>query len=143
MTFDYDEKMKHVFSIQPAVFNSIEEFAKSVTDAVKKHDFPKISILNFLSASIIFLQSRGPYKAKSCAMADLPFDITGTDTVLLYLDIVGPNSVGDVKCPLLRSFPFKHRNNDEIFKRYQVLSYCSFEHLRFHKVINRTSTVYM
>ena len=57
--------------------------------------------------------------------------------VLLYLDIVEPNSVGDVKCPLLRSFPFKHRelHNDEIFKRSQVLSYRSFEHLRFHKVI--------
>ena len=57
--------------------------------------------------------------------------------VLLYLDMVEPNSVGDVKCRLLRSFSFKHRefHNDEIFKRSQVLCYCSFEHLRFHKVI--------
>ena len=81
--------------------------------------------------------SKGLYNTKSLATADLPFDITGTHTVLLYLDIVEPNSVGDVKCPLLRSFPFKHRevHNDEIFQRSQVLSYCSFEHFRFHKVI--------
>ena len=81
--------------------------------------------------------SKGSYNTKSRATADLPFDITGTHTVLLYSDIVEPNSVGDVKCPLLRSFPFKHRefHNDEIFKKYQVLSYRRFEQLRFHKVI--------
>ena len=79
--------------------------------------------------------SKGSYNTKSGATADLPFDITGTHTILLYLDIVEPNSVGDVKCPLLCSFPFKHRDNNEIFKRSQVLSYRSFEHLRFHKVI--------
>ena len=79
--------------------------------------------------------SKGSYNTKSWAPADLPFDITGTHTILLYLDIVEPNSVGDVKCPLLRSFPFKHRDNDEIVKRSQVLSHRSFEHLRFHKVI--------
>ena len=70
----------------------------------------------------------------SWATADLPFDITGTHTVLLFLDIVDTNSVDDVKCPLLRSFPFKHYN-DEIFKRSRVLIYRSFEHLRFHKVM--------
>ena len=79
--------------------------------------------------------SKGSYNTKSWATADLPFDITGTHTILLYLDIVEPNSVGDVKFPLLRSFPFKHQDNDEIFKRSQVLSYRNFEHLRFHKVI--------
>ena len=135
--------------------------------------------------------SKGSYNTKSWATADLHFHITGTHTVLLFLDIVEPNSVSDVKCPLLRSFPFKHREwtqsqqsysfyrvtkdsytkykgirrkfprlnaharyideiwcldleiqkdnrefqKDKIFKRSQVLSYRSFEHLRFHKVI--------
>ena len=81
--------------------------------------------------------SKGSYNTKSWATADLPFDITGTHTVLLYLDLVEPNSVGDVKCPLLSSIPFKHREfyNDKNFRRSQVLSYRSFEHLRFHKAI--------
>ena len=78
--------------------------------------------------------SKGSYNTKSWATADLPFDITGAHTVLLFLDIVEPNSVDDFKCPLLRSFPFKHYN-DEIFKRSRVLSYRSFEHLRFHEVM--------
>ena len=62
--------------------------------------------------------SKGLYNTKSWATADLPFHITGTHTVLLNLEIVEPNSVGDLKCPLLRPFPFKYRefHNDEIFK---------------------------
>ena len=171
MTFHYDEKFKHVFAIPPAVFNSMDEFAKSLTDIPKKARHPKnldpqfsinidkksrrltfckrgsqnVSFIKSLAANlgveadkpVMPPDSKGSYNTKSWATADLPFDITGTHTVLLYLDIVEPNSVGDVKCPLLRSFPFKHRefHNDENFKRSQVLSYCSFEHLRFHKVI--------
>ena len=30
MTFHYDEKFKHVFAILPAVFNSMDEFVKSL-----------------------------------------------------------------------------------------------------------------
>ena len=81
---------------------------------------------------------KGSYNTNSWATAYLPLDITGTHTVLLYLDIVEPNSVGDDKCSLLHSFPFKHRefHNDEYyFRRSQVLIYRIFEHLRFHKVI--------
>ena len=169
MTFHYDEKFKHVFAIPPAVFNSMDEFVKSLTDIPKKARHPKnldpqfsinidkksrrltfcnresknVSFSKSLAANLdveadkpVMPYSKRPYNTKSWATADLPFDITGTHTVLLYLDIVEPISVGDVKCPLLRSFPFKHRefHNDEI-KRSQVLSYRSFEHLRFHKVI--------
>ena len=168
MTFHYDEKFKHVFAIPPAVFNSMDEFAKSFTDIPKKARHPKnldpqfsvninkkirrltfcnrgfqnVSFSKSLAANLgveadklVMPDSKGSYNSKSWATADLPFDITGTHAVLLYLDIVEPKSVGDVECPLLRSFPFKHRDNNEIFKRSQVLSYRSFEHLRFHKVI--------
>ena len=79
--------------------------------------------------------SEGLYNTKSWATADFLFGITGTHTVLLYLDIIEPYSVGDVKCPLLRFFPIRHRDNNKIFKRSRLLSYRSFEHLRFHKVI--------
>ena len=41
MTFHYDEKLKHVFAIQPAVFNSMEEFANSLTNTLKKALHPK------------------------------------------------------------------------------------------------------
>ena len=41
MTFHYDEKFKHVFAIPPAVFNSMDEFAKSLTDIPKKPRHPK------------------------------------------------------------------------------------------------------
>ena len=41
MTFHYDEKFKHVFAIQPAVFNSMDEFAISLTDILKKARHPK------------------------------------------------------------------------------------------------------
>ena len=168
MTFHYDEKFKHVFAIPPAVFNSMDGFAKSLTDIPKKARHPKnldpqfsinidkksprltfcnrgsqnVSFSKSLAANLgveadkpVMPDSKGSYNTKSLATADLPFDITGKHTILLYLDIVEPNSVGDVKCPLLRSFPFKHRDNDEIFKTSQVLSYRSLEHLRFHKVI--------
>ena len=37
MTFHYDEKFKHVFAIPPAVFNSRDEFVKSLTDIPKKN----------------------------------------------------------------------------------------------------------
>ena len=57
----------------------------------------------------IILYWKGLYNTKSSSTADLPFDITGTHAVLLYLDIVEPNSVGHVKCPSLRSSPWKHR----------------------------------
>ena len=40
MTFHYDEKLKHVFSTQPEVFNWMDKFAKSHTDTLKKHDMP-------------------------------------------------------------------------------------------------------
>ena len=36
MTFHYDEKFKHVFATPPAFFNSMDEFAKSLTDIAKK-----------------------------------------------------------------------------------------------------------
>ena len=39
MKFHYDEKLKHVLSIQPAVLISMDEFAKNLTEA--KHDIPK------------------------------------------------------------------------------------------------------
>ena len=148
MTFHY-EKFKHVYAIPPAVFNSMDEFAKSLTDIPKKARHPKnldpqfsinidkksrrltfcnrgsqnVSFSKSLAANLgveadkpVLPDSKGSYNTKSWATANLPFDITGTHAVLLYLDIVEPNSVGDVKCPLLRSFPFKHRDNDEIFK---------------------------
>ena len=41
MKFHYDEKLKHVFAIPPAVFNSMNEFAKSLTDTLKKRRHPK------------------------------------------------------------------------------------------------------
>ena len=41
MTFHYDEKFKHVFAIPPAVFNSMDEFVKSLTDIPKKARHPK------------------------------------------------------------------------------------------------------
>ena len=41
MTFHYDEKFKHVFAIPPAVFNSMDEFVKSLTDIPKKSRHPK------------------------------------------------------------------------------------------------------
>ena len=41
MTFHYDEKLKNVLSIQPAVFNSMDEFAKSLIDTLKKSRHPK------------------------------------------------------------------------------------------------------
>ena len=168
MTYHYDEKLKHVFSIQPAVFNSMDEFANNLTDTLQKARRPKnldpqfsidinkntrrltffnggpqnVSFSKSLAANLgveadkpVLPYSKGSYNTKTWATADLPFDITGTHTVLLYLDIVEPNSVVDVKCPLLRSFPFKNRDNDKIFKRSQLLSYRSFEHLRFHKMI--------
>ena len=59
-----------------------------------------------------------------------------SNTVLLYLDIVEPNSV-DNKSPVLKIFSFKHLDvrNDEDIKRSQVLSYRIFEHVKFHEVI--------
>ena len=41
MTFHYDEKLKHVFAIPTAVFNSMDEFANSLTDTLKKAGNPK------------------------------------------------------------------------------------------------------
>ena len=41
MTFHYDAKLKHVFAIQSAVFNSMDEFANSLTDKLKKARHPK------------------------------------------------------------------------------------------------------
>ena len=41
MTLHYDEKFKHVFSIQPAVLNSLDEFVKSLVDIPKKNDILK------------------------------------------------------------------------------------------------------
>ena len=41
MTFHYDEKFKHVFAIQTAVFNTMDKFANNLTDTLKKHDIPK------------------------------------------------------------------------------------------------------
>ena len=41
MAFHYDEKLKHVFGIPPAVFNSMDEFASSLTDTLKKARHPK------------------------------------------------------------------------------------------------------
>ena len=41
LTFHYDEKWKHLFSIQPAVFNWMDEFVKSLTDLSKKRYIPK------------------------------------------------------------------------------------------------------
>ena len=41
MTFHYDKKMKHLFSIQTAVFNSVDEFAQSLTDILNKARHPK------------------------------------------------------------------------------------------------------
>ena len=35
MTFHYDEKLKHVFAIPPAVFNSTDKLAISLTDTLK------------------------------------------------------------------------------------------------------------
>ena len=101
--------------------------------------FQNVSLSKSLAANLgveadkpVVRYSKGSYNTKSWATADLPFDITGTFTLLRYS---WTNSVGDVKCPLLRSFPFKHWefHNDEVFMTYQILSYCSFEHLRFQK----------
>ena len=41
MTFHYDEKFKHVFAIPPAVFHSMDEIAKSLTNIPKKARHPK------------------------------------------------------------------------------------------------------
>ena len=41
MTFHYDENFKHVFAIPPAVFTSMDEFVKSLTDIPKKARHPK------------------------------------------------------------------------------------------------------
>ena len=142
MTFNYDEKLRHVFAILPEVFNSMYEFTSNLTDTLKKARYPKnldpqfsinidkkirrltfcnrgsqnVSFSESLAADLgdeadkpVIPYSKGSYNTRTWATADVPFDITGTHTVLLYLDIVEPNTVGDVKCPLLRSFPFKHR----------------------------------
>ena len=162
--------MKHVFAIPPAVFNSMDEFANSLTDTLKKARHPKnldpqfsINInkkvedyfsatenLKMYHSAKVWLLTwalkltnlfecliRKDHTIPSPGQRQISLLILLDYIVLLYLDIVEPNSVGDVKCPLLRSFPFKHRefHNDEIFKRSQVLSYRNFEHLRFHKVI--------
>ena len=41
MTFQYDEIFKHVFSIRPAFFNYIGEFAKSLADTLKNAQHPE------------------------------------------------------------------------------------------------------
>ena len=41
MKFHYDEKLERVFAIEPAGFNSMEEFAKSPRDTLKKARHPK------------------------------------------------------------------------------------------------------
>ena len=40
-TFHNNEKLKHVFAIPSEVFNSMDEFAKSLTDTLKKERHPK------------------------------------------------------------------------------------------------------
>ena len=47
MTSYYNEKIKHVCAIQPAVFSSVDEFVKSLTDITKKARHPKNLDLQF------------------------------------------------------------------------------------------------
>ena len=46
-TSHYDEKLKNVFAIPPAVFNSMDEFANRLTDTLKKARHPKNLDLQF------------------------------------------------------------------------------------------------
>ena len=137
---DIPKKARHPKNLDPQFSININKKSRRLTFCNRGSQ--NVSFSKTLAANLgveadkpVMPDSKGSYNTKSWATADLLFDITGTHTVLLYLDIVEPNSVGDVKCPLLRSFPFKHRDNNEIFKRSQVLTYRSFEHLRFHKII--------
>ena len=45
MTFHYDDKLQHVFSIEPMVFNFVDEFAKSLTDTLKERQKFRSSIV--------------------------------------------------------------------------------------------------
>ena len=65
-----------------------------------------------------------------------PMNLARVHSLMVYTDIVESRIVGDVKVPLLRSFPFEHRNYqlNNRFTVNQCMNHKTFDHLIFRRL---------
>ena len=67
-------------------------------------------------------------------VSSYPINIPRIHSIMLYTDIVEYSIVGDVKVPLLRSFPFTAKFKQDIAP-IQYMSYMSFDNLQFRRLL--------
>lgn len=72
-----------------------------------------------------------PFGDPNSHISKYPVDLTRVHSVMVYSDIVEYDIVGDTKAPLLRTFPFMHRQSSSSFP---TISSMTFDQLQFRKL---------
>ena len=70
---------------------------------------------------------------------DFAYDIVRNHSLMIDSDLVGYNTVGDTKAPLLRCFPFISKlKGGDIIPTGQYLDYQTFSHLQFRSLLENS-----
>ena len=79
------------------------------------------------------LRGKGPHKPK------FAYDILRIHSLMIYIDLIEYNIVGDTKAPLLRCFPFISKlKSGDIITTGQYMNYQTFSNLQLRPLLKNS-----
>lgn len=120
---------------------NVRGYTQEVSRKMQLHLYPDSTQL-FLSENLsnLFGFPKNTWlKAEPFNVGIYPLDIMNIHSVMVYTDIVEYSSIGDIKAPILRCFPFEQKLTKEGgIVVNNMINYRAFENLQFRKLLKNS-----